>query len=52
MGKQPKRLTEAEAEDREARLEAAGIKVVAPRPGTGTITLLKRREPEETDSEK
>jgi hypothetical protein len=39
-----KQLTEAEQKAFEARMAAAGITVVSPKPGTARITLLKRRE--------
>lgn len=46
------RPTEAVQKAFEAKMKAAGITVVTPRPGTGTITFLKRREPEKGDYEK
>jgi hypothetical protein len=36
------RLPEAEARERDERLDAAGIEVENPPPGTSTITLEKR----------
>jgi hypothetical protein len=41
-----KRLTEAEVQERDDRLRAAGIKVVTDPPGTATVTLLAKRPTE------
>ena len=51
MDNRPKeRRTEAEVRAWEARMEEAGIEVTTS--GPSTVTLLKRREPVEDDSEK
>ena len=45
MDNRPKeRRTEAEVKAWEAKMKAAGITVVTPKPGTGTITFLKKAE--------
>jgi hypothetical protein len=47
VAKEKRRLTEAEQRAWEAEMKAAGITVVNPEPGTGTITLLRKRSTEE-----